>query len=292
MRFNRAPLLTIAAVVALVWPAAGAADHVGVEATATAALKERASSRSWIVEVTWTIRCLGVRAGPPVYFGNGSLIDDRTREELYLGGVSTASGKVRQVVGSKAAWRRVHPEFRVSCGENLGGHGSDFIDVVGNSVSIPPLGADGGTAGAGGGGGGSGGGDPAEPPRAGGCRTPIVGTDGPDTLSGTGAGDVIFGRGGKDVLRGRGGHDCLIGASGNDTLRGEAGDDRLTGGAGADTLVGGPGVNVYDAGAGNDVVDAANRRAELVRCGAGRDRARVDRRDTVSGCEVVSRAAG
>lgn len=281
--------LVSGAMLALVWPAASAAEHVGVEATASAVLKERASSRSWIVEVTWTVRCLEVRAGPPVYFGNGSLVDEQTRKKTYLGGVSSASGKVRQVVGSKATWRRVHPEFRVACGENLGGHGSEFIDVIGNRVLIPPLGGDGGASG---GGGDTGGNDPTEPPRAGGCRLAIVGTDGPDTLVGSRAGDVIFGRAGKDVLRGRDGHDCLVGGAGNDTLRGESGDDRLTGGAGADMLVGGSGVNAYDAGPGNDVVDAANRRAELVRCGAGRDRARVDRRDTVIGCEAVIRVAG
>lgn len=283
-------MLVCGATLALLWPAPGAADHVGVEAVAKAVLKERASSRSWIVEVTWTVRCLGVKAGPPVYFGNGSLVDEQSREKTYLGGVSSASGKVRQVVGSKATWRRVHPEFRVACGENLGGHGSEFIDVIGNRVLIPPLGGDGGTSG--GGGGGTGGDDPTEPGRAGGCRLALVGTDGPDTLVGSRAGDVIFGRAGRDVLRGRDGHDCLIGGAGNDTLRGESGDDRLTGGAGADVLVGGSGVNAYDAGSGNDVVDAANGRVELVRCGPGRDRARVDRRDTVTGCEAVTRASG
>jgi Ca2+-binding RTX toxin-like protein len=64
----------------------------------------------------------------------------------------------------------------------------------------------------------------------------------------------------------------------------------LTGGRGADELVGGAGVNRYDAGAGNDVVNAANRRAELVSCGSGRDRAVVDRSDRVRGCERVERS--
>lgn len=72
-------------------------------------------------------------------------------------------------------------------------------------------------------------------------------------------------------------------------LLGEDGDDRLTGGSGADRLVGGRGENIYDAGSGNDFVDAANGRSELVRCGRGRDTARVDRTDTLSGCERVTR---
>jgi Ca2+-binding RTX toxin-like protein len=72
-------------------------------------------------------------------------------------------------------------------------------------------------------------------------------------------------------------------------LRGELGSDRLTGGRGDDTLFGGPGVNHYDAGPGKDVVDARNGQRELVRCGSGRDQARVDRSDRVVGCEVVSR---
>ena len=89
-------------------------------------------------------------------------------------------------------------------------------------------------------------------------------------------------------MNGRPGTDCLLGGAGADTLRGEDGNDRLTGGSGADTLTGGPGVNAYRAGSGNDVVDSVNGRAELVDCGPGQDRARVDKRDRVSGCERVT----
>jgi hypothetical protein len=42
-------------------------------------------------------------------------------------------------------------------------------------------------------------------------------------------------------------------------------------------------------GPGRDVVQARNGKRELVRCGSGRDRARVDRRDRVRACERVSR---
>ena len=47
---------------------------------------------------------------------------------------------------------------------------------------------------------------------------------------------------------------------------------------GADRLTG---------GAGNDVIRSRDKRADRVICGAGRDLARVDRRDVVSGCELV-----
>lgn len=72
-------------------------------------------------------------------------------------------------------------------------------------------------------------------------------------------------------------------------LRGEDGYDLLTGGRGDDTLIGGPGVNAYDAGPGKDYLDARNGRREFVRCGSGKDRARLDRRDRARGCERVNR---
>jgi Ca2+-binding RTX toxin-like protein len=157
------------------------------------------------------------------------------------------------------------------------------------------------------------------------CAARFEGTPDGDIIDGTSAGDHMLGRGGDDILRAAGGDDCLYGDAGNDLLVGGPGSDRLTGGGGADRLgagsgddrlTGGPGrdrlagghgadrlsggggddrlnggsgVNRYSAGAGRDVVDARNRRAEVVSCGAGRDRARVDRRDTVRGCERVRR---
>lgn len=282
-----------ATLVALVWPAASPADHISVEASARASLKERVGSGAWRIEVTYSVLCRGA-AGDASYFGNLSLVDQETRESIYLGGISSASGKAKVTVAAKPYWRRMRPELKVACGAGEPRHGTDFIEVNGEEVLVPPLDGDGGGGGGGGsGGGGSGGGnDPTAPPRAGGCLRPLVGTDGPDTLTGSGAGDVIFGRGGSDSVRGRAGHDCLVGGNGNDTLRGESGDDRLTGGRGADTLIGGAGINAYDAGSGNDVVNSVNGRVELVRCGPGQDRATVDRRDRVSGCERVTRAAG
>lgn len=284
-------LAVVAALVAVAWPSAGSADHVTVEASVTASLKERTSSGAWLVEVRYVVRCVGATRGV-LYFGNLSLVDERTGEKLYLGGVSSAAGKVTEVVTAGATWRRLRPELRVSCGEELGGHGSDFIDVQGGAAVVPSRDGDGegGGSGSGGGASGAGGGDPTAPSRPGGCVRPLVGTDGADTLVGSGAGDVVFGRGGNDSIRGSAGHDCLIGGAGADILRGENGDDRLTGGRGADRLIGGAGVNAYDAGSGNDVVDAVNGAVELVRCGPGRDSARLDVRDQASGCEKVTRA--
>jgi Ca2+-binding RTX toxin-like protein len=278
----------------LIWPAAVPADHVTVEASAVAVLKERAGSGAWSVEVRYDVRCIGATRGV-LYFGNLSLVDERTGERIYLGGVSSASGTVTQVVAAKPYWRRMRPELKAACGEDLGGHGSDFIEVNGGAAIVPARDADseggGGSGGGDSGSGSGGGGDPTAPLGAGGCLRALVGTDGPDTLTGSGAGDVVFGRGGRDSIDGRNGHDCLIGGAGNDALRGGQGNDRLTGGSGADTLLGGAGINTYDAGSGNDVVDSVNRRNESVRCGAGQDRARVDLRDRVSGCEHVTRAS-
>lgn len=280
-----------AALLALALPAAGSANHVGIDAAVGARVVERSPAGSWVLEVTYTARCTGAGAKGASYTGNLNLVDERTGKKTYLGGTAAASGTTRVSVAPEAVWRRLRPELRISCWDNDTLHGSGVVVVAGGAAVVPSRDGEEGTAGGGGGGADDGGGDPTKPPASGGCVVPLVGTEGADTLVGTGAGDVVFGRGGNDVLRGRGGHDCLLGSAGRDTLRGEEGNDRLTGGSGADTLVGGPGANVYDAGAGDDVVDAVNGRPELVACGPGTDRARVDRRDRVTGCERVTRAA-
>jgi hypothetical protein len=71
-----------------------------------------------------------------------------------------------------------------------------------------------------------------------------------------------------DSLRGSAGDDCLRGRRGDDRLRGGGGDDLLAGGTGDDRISAGPGV-------------------DAVICGGGRDRARVDRLDSVRDCEIV-----
>ncbi|MDP9224304.1 MAG: hypothetical protein M3P18_10685 [Actinomycetota bacterium] len=279
------------AVLALLWPVASPADHVSITATVSASLKERISSRSWSVEVSWNATCQGAAPGAENYAGNLYLVDLDTGERIYLGGVSSAPGKVTQPVEARSRERHLRAELTISCFEDGSLHGGGPLvvtsDASGNVVLIPPLFDDEG--GPGGAGDDHGSGDPTEPQRTGGCKNALVGTSGPDSLVGGGAGEVIFGFGGDDRIEGRGGHDCLVGGQGDDVLRGQGGYDLLTGGRGDDTLVGGPGVNAYDAGPGRDFVDARNGRRELVRCGSGRDRARLDQSDRARSCEKVSR---
>ena len=122
------------------------------------------------------------------------------------------------------------------------------------------------------------------------------GTNANNTINGTAASNIIFGLGGNDVLNGRAGPDCLYGGSGNDRLNGGRGADRLFGDSGSDRLTDTSGRDVFSGGAGTDRINSrdTSRSGRLVRdtvrCGAGRDVALVDRRDTVSrDCERVSR---
>jgi hypothetical protein len=62
-----------------------------------------------------------------------------------------------------------------------------------------------------------------------------------------------------------------------------------SGGSGPDRLAGDAGVDIHRAGSGNDNVSSADGTREAVDCGSGRDRARVDRKDRVKGCERVKR---
>ena len=112
------------------------------------------------------------------------------------------------------------------------------------------------------------------------CANPKAGTRRADTLIGTIAGDRLTGLGGNDRLSGVAGDDCLSGGRGKDTL---------SGGPGNDTLSGGPGKNRYSGGPGTDRINARNRVRETVKCGPGKDRARVDKSDRTVGCETVRR---
>jgi hypothetical protein len=103
------------------------------------------------------------------------------------------------------------------------------------------------------------------------CSVPQAGGAEPDVLRGTDAGDALRGRAGDDRLAASPGRDCLYGGTG---------DDRLDGGSGRDRLLGGH---------GDDLILAAGGGADRVDCGGGHDVARVDRSDTVRGCERVKR---
>ncbi len=287
-------------------PAAPAfAHHVGANPEVSARLGERIGDNHWYVIVDWTVNCSGPSPGSDRYFGGGRSLDDLgSGEVIYMGGVTAASGSSRQPVTRRTLPRQLRPRIEAGCYDDSGRHGSGLQQAIGNTVTVPALGDDNGDGVRDGssvprGGDGAQGrrdfpragfGGPRDPLRSGGCARVRLGTRRSETLNGSAAADLIFGLGGNDLIRGRGDDDCLIGSSGKDRLLGGPGHDRLTGGAGADRLVGGSGVNRYDAGGGNDVVIAANRRAELVSCGSGRDRAKVDRRDRVRNCERVTRS--
>ena len=115
------------------------------------------------------------------------------------------------------------------------------------------------------------------------------GTTGGDRITGDRRTDNLIGRAGDDCLIGRGGDDKLDGGDGQDSVDGGRGSDLLRGGAGNDRLDGGKSDDRIEGGAGNDVIAAVDGERDVVRCGPGRDRARVDRIDSVAGCERVTR---
>jgi Ca2+-binding RTX toxin-like protein len=144
------------------------------------------------------------------------------------------------------------------------------------------------------------------------------GVDGGDDKASGGAGDDEIALGlDDDVGRGGAGNDVLTlgpgadigsGGPGKDILYGERGDDSLAGGGGGDQLVGNQGVDRLFGGDGGDgilsgaVVESIwsggrfahspgplDNRPDHVDCGAGRDRAGVDRTDFQSGCESTVR---
>lgn len=130
------------------------------------------------------------------------------------------------------------------------------------------------------------------------ARDLITGRDGDDLLAGLGGNDDLDGGHDDDELRGGDGRDRLFGRFGDDDIHGENGNDELEGGRGRDTLDGGPGndklnggfdPDVLRGGPGNDRLIAVGGGADEVDCGPGRDRADVDRHDTVRNCEDVRR---
>ena len=100
------------------------------------------------------------------------------------------------------------------------------------------------------------------------------------TIDGSGRDDRIVGGPGGERINGRGGADRLRGGPGDDCLDGGGGMDRLNGGPGEDSLRG---------GSKDDRISAADGERDLINCGGGDDRARVDRIDRVRGCERVHR---
>ncbi len=112
------------------------------------------------------------------------------------------------------------------------------------------------------------------------CSVPLLGDGSPNILNGTGASERIRGRAGDDELRGGGGDDCVNAGPGADRAGGGAGNDKVRGGPGKDRLTGGP---------GDDVIRSSDKARDLIRCGSGNDKATVNARDKVKGCEEVTR---
>jgi Ca2+-binding RTX toxin-like protein len=82
----------------------------------------------------------------------------------------------------------------------------------------------------------------------------------------------------------------IAGGRGADSLRGNSHENVLVGGRGSDRLSGGAGYDRIDAGPGDDGIQARDGTIDAVRCGSGRDRARLDGLDFFTGrCERVRR---
>ena len=94
----------------------------------------------------------------------------------------------------------------------------------------------------------------------------------------------------SNVISGTGGADRLRGTEGGDRIRGKDGRDRLRGGGGDDCLIGGGGRDSHFGQRGDDTIRARGRARDFISCGPGDDRAFVDRRDRVKGCETVRRS--
>lgn len=118
-----------------------------------------------------------------------------------------------------------------------------------------------------------------------GCAFSVEGTKRADGLAGGPFADRLRGRAGPDRLRGRGGDDCINSGDGADRAWGGPGGDAVRGGAGADALRGGPNSDRITAGAGADRIKARDGDRDVVRCGRGKDRARLDEQDRSRGCE-------
>jgi len=118
----------------------------------------------------------------------------------------------------------------------------------------------------------------------------LNGTEGRDKISGLAGADKLSGGKGRDLLRGGSGPDNLRGGNLHDELTGGEGNDKLSGGLGNDVLFGGPGKDRLLGGPGNDVLRASgDGRRDFVDCGKGTaDRAVVDARDVVTGCETIT----
>jgi Ca2+-binding RTX toxin-like protein len=122
-------------------------------------------------------------------------------------------------------------------------------------------------------------------------------TDGADRLLGSKQGDLIVAGAGDDIVHagdgqnvvyGQWGNDTILTGAGVDTVYGGGGNDVIRTGAGDDTIFSGPGRDVVAAGKGDDHIIGNDGERDVIDCGPGDDRARVDRLDVVRNCEHVN----
>lgn len=295
MSRGRPTALLLTVLIGLALPAAGSAHHTRTTASISAEVTKLRSTDYWVVEILWNATCHGSPAEKAVFTGTIAMVDRETGELIELGAVADTSGRLNisgmrtwYASSRKRPWT-LTPQLTIECHEDFPLEGGPASTAEGAPVTIPPIFGRGGGGGGQGGGSGGGGGDPTDALGAGGCRLAVIGTNGIDVLRGGDGGDVIVGFAAGDRLLGQPGHDCLIGGSGADQLEGGLGNDRLTAGSGRDMLRGEKGLDFFDAGSGGDHVIARDGQRERVRCGPGVDRAAVDKRDRVRGCEILSR---
>ena len=103
---------------------------------------------------------------------------------------------------------------------------------------------------------------------------------------------AVNGLGGDDAFSAQPGTGLAIavdGGSGADTLSGSEGSDTLVGGSGNDAISGGAGLDALDGQDGDDALTSRDGQVDLVRGGAGVDRAQTDQRnvDAVDSVENV-----
>lgn len=124
----------------------------------------------------------------------------------------------------------------------------------------------------------------------------LDGSDGPDLLVGTPVGDVIIGGSGADTIRASDGRNVIEAQWGDDDIRAGSGPDLVDAGDGNDTVRTGAGSDRIGLGHGNDTVYAGrgpdyvfanDGRRDVIDCGPGDDRVRVDKIDVLRRCEHV-----
>ena len=75
----------------------------------------------------------------------------------------------------------------------------------------------------------------------------------------------------------------LVGTQNDDTIKGKGGDDNINGRRGNDTLILGSGEDEVFGGWGNDFINAVDESQDVIGCGGGRDRLRMNPGDMLWG---------